>query len=367
MKSLRYCIRPFAILLLITLGGCTLLQPQGDALGKRVDALVADKRYGDAQELLGNIPHDSADFKRYAERRKQVDNLAAQYERKVVEDARQLILQERWAQALDLYDLALERMPHSSKLHDGLADLNSLQQQRITGQENVLLINKGEWLLVVLPTYKRITQIAPRDGGRERQYRNIKNIAEDTAEELSKVGTAALESGDYELAERTITLATRLSDKDEIRQAQQLLEQGRSKRARELRSNQEQRLRDAAMRDQDRSDTIVELQRGYDTAIQERDYITARTLLAKLRTYVPEVVAQRGYESDLKRRIDVEGERLYEEGVTYYGHSEFEKARDTWQKVLELVPNHAKAKESLVRVNKVLGRIEHLRKKQRGE
>lgn len=346
--------------------GCALLQPpQGDALEQKVNTLIAEKRYGEAQQLLAKIPRDSADYKRFASRRKQVDNLAAQYERKVVEDARQLMLQERWAEALDLYDQALENMPHSTKLREGQADLKRLQQQRLARQESDLLINRGERLLVALPAYQNLTRIDPRDSRREWEYQNKKREGELLAEELVEAGDKALDYGDYEQAERTILLAARLSDKAEVRQGQQRLEQARSKRARDLRSLQEQRLRNEIPQEQNRSDTVAQLQRDYESAVQQRDLLTARSQLAKLRAYAPEIVAQRGYERELKREIENETERLYDEGVSHYGHSEFEKARDSWQMVLALEPGHRQAKESLARVNKVLHRVEHLRKKQK--
>lgn len=356
---------PVVFLLAVAISGCSMMQPHGDELATKLDQLVAEKRYGDALDLLNGVSPGAPDYARFAERRKQTETLAAQYERKVVEDARQLVAQERWGQALNLYDEALGRLPRSNRLRDGLAELRRQQQTRVTEQERELVISKGEWLLAVLPAYRRLATIDPRSSDRERQVTRHQSDAEETAAALLNLGNTAADAGDDEFAGRAITLAARLSDKPEIRQAAQKYEQGRDKRTRDGRLQNDKRARDQAARQQERSETIQQLMKEYDAALQQHDYLAARTLLAKLRPLAPELVSERGYEGDLKQRIEDETERLNAEGATYYGHGEFEKARDSWTKALQLTPSHTKAKENLKRVEKVLARIEHLRKKQK--
>jgi tetratricopeptide (TPR) repeat protein len=349
------------------ISGCTLIQPKGKELSTKLDQLVADKEYGDALDMISHVSPGDPDYARFAERRKQIEGLAAQYERKVIDDARQMVAQEHWAQALDLYDQALDRLPRSTRLRDGLAALHQQQQARIADQENELLVSRGEWLLDVLPTYRSLASIDPRDSSRARQAKNIQDDAEELAAKLIKIGTAAADAGNDDLASRAIPLAARLSDKPAIRQAAQKYDQTRDKRSRDNRSQQDRRFRDIAEHEQERTNAIQQLVKDYTTAVDSKDYVGARLLLGQLRTISPGLVSERGYESDLNKRINNEAERLYSEGATQYGHGEFEKARDSWKKTLELVPTHTRAKESLARVEKVLNRIERLRKKQKGQ
>lgn len=350
------------LLTLIALSGCSWLQPQGNELSTRLDALVAEKRYGDALDMLARVPPDSPDYGRFAERRKSIETQAAQYERKTVDDGRQFMTQDRWFQALNLYDEAMNRLPRSTVLRDGLADLHKQQQTRLTIQEQELVIAKGEWLANVITVYRRMTTIDPRNNSYQNQLEKYQAEGEQAAASLLKIGTQAKTAGNDDIASRALPLAARLSDKKEFQQAAQKYEQTRP---RDSRSVQDKRWNELAQREQERTEAIRQLTNDYAAAMKNKDYLGARTTLGRLRSFAPELVNEKGYEKDLNEKIDMESNRLYNEGVMFYGRSQFEKARDSWKKTLELVPTHSKAKESLDRVEKVLERINQLRSKQK--
>lgn len=359
--------RPALLVLsaLLVISGCTLMQPQGKELSSKLDTLLAEKRYGDALDLLGRVPPDSPDYGHFAEKRKNVESLAAQYERRTIDDARQLVNQDRWPQALKLYDDAMERLPRSTALRDGLADLHKQQQAHINVQEQELVIAKGEWLANVIGVYQRMSNTEPRNDSYDKQLQKYRSEGEQVAESLIKIGMQAQSVGNDDIASRAIPLAARLSEKKEILQAAQKYEQTRDRGARDSRVMQDKRWRDLAQREQERTEAIKQLTNDYNTAIKQKDYATARTVLGRLRSFAPEVVNEKGYEKELNEKIDIESNHLYNDGVTYYGRSQFEKARDSWKKTLELTPTHTKAKESLDRVEKVLERINQLRSKQK--
>ncbi len=349
----------------LLLSGCTFMQPKGDELSSKVDALLAEKKYGDALDLLSQVSPASPDYSRFADKRKQVEGAAAQYERKTMEEARQMVAQDRWGRALDLYDEALRRLPRSTTLRDGLADLHKQQQARLDIQENELVISKGEWLAAIIPVYRGMTIIDPRNSSYRDQLEKQLAEGEKMADILIRIGTQAQEAGNDDIAARSILLATRLSERPAVRQLAQKFEQSRDKRARENRAQQDKRWRDLALREQERTDAIQTLTNEYNNAMKQKDYLTARSTLARLRTFAPEVVNEKGYDNDLNEKITAESNRLYNEGVAYYGRSQFEKARDSWKKTLELNPTHTKARESLARVEKVLESINQLRSKQK--
>ncbi|HEY0722222.1 MAG TPA: hypothetical protein VGE50_13330 [Gammaproteobacteria bacterium] len=366
VKSLVHLLS--VTVLLLVMQGCTLMQPRGDELAARLDTLLAEKRYGEALDTLARVPPDSPDYLRFTERRKQIEGIAAQYEHKTIDEARQLVARDRWGEALNLYDEALQRLPRSTSLRDGLANLHRQQQSRLFAIEDELVINKGEWLAAVIPVYRRMVTVDPRDSDHDAQLRKYQSEGEQTAEALYKLGNRAIESGNDEVASRAILLAARLSEKKEIQQLAQKYEQSHDKRARDNRAGQplpEKRLRELAQREQERAEAIAQLTAEYNNAMKQKDYITARTTLGRLNSFAPEVVRERDYEKELNAKIVEETNRSYNEGVMYYGRSQFEKARDSWKKTLELTPSHSKARESLDRVEKVLERIEQLRNKQK--
>lgn len=355
----------YGLITLLLLSGCSMLQPQGNELSAKLDSLVAEKHYGNALDLLARVPPDSPDYLRFAERRKSIESLASQYERKTVEEARQLLSQDRWYQALNLYDEALERLPRSTALRDGLAQLHKQQQARLAVQEQEMVIARGEWLTSVIAIHRRMVTIDPRNSSFERQLNAYQSEAEQTADSLLTIGSQARAAGDDDTASRAYPLAARLSERKEIQQAAQKYEQTRDKSSRENRNLQDRRYRDLAQREQERTAAINQLTAEYHAAMKQKDYSAARTALGRLRTFAPELVNEKGYEKELNEKIAAESNHLYNEGVRYYGRSQFEKARDNWKRTLELTPTHAKARESLDRVEKVLERIEALRSKQK--
>lgn len=366
--SLKSLLRLLPLVALLLMQGCSLMQPKGDELAAQLDVLLADKRYGKALDALSRVPPDSPDYPRFAERRKQVEGLAAQHERKTLDEAQQLVTHDRWGEALDLYDEALARLPRSTVLRDGLAELHRLQQARLTVQQHELLIARGEWLAATLVIYQRMAIIDPRTSEHGELLRKYQSESEQTAETLLTIGNDALAKENNNLAARAILLAARLSDKKEIQQAAQKYEQSRDKRARDARNTQPQqdkRWRELAQHEQERNAAIAQLSAEYHNAMKRKDYLAARTTLGRLHSFAPEVVNENGYEKELNARILEETNRLYNEGVMFYGRSQFEKARDSWKKTLELTPSHSKARESLERVEKVLERIEQLRNKQK--
>lgn len=363
-------VRGFGLLLaVVLLGGCAnmdidlgrLTRVDSERLAERVDDWVADRQYGRALEALSRVDPKDPLYERLAQRRRDIKDLAESYEQEVLSGAREAVEGGDWAQALDLYDQALERLPESTVLRDGLAKLHQRQEARLEAERLELLIRQGRWLQETLPIHARIGRIAPRDRGVQRQLEAKRGEADELGRSLGRRGAAALEAEEYGVAERTLPLAAALTDAPEVEEAHARLKQWRAQQAQAKAAERQRRRREAEAREQAAREQVQRLWDGYHEAFEDKAFVEARERLDRLAEMTPkdgEVDRQR---TRLQAAVQTEVVRLFEEGVSLYSRGEFEKAVARWQRVLELDPDHRAADESLQRARRVLERVERLR------
>lgn len=354
-----------ALLTAAWLGGCALIPVEpGPELQGQLDTWIAERRYGQALDVLSRVDPKSPHYQDMAERRRQVERLSEKYEREVVATARKDVAAGRWAKALDAYDLALERIPSSNLLRDGLAELHRQQAARVAEQELELLIRRANWLEESRPVYEKIATIAPRDSSAQKKLKDHVADIHQAASHLGKMGVAALEAGDYALADRTLPLAARLSDAEFIAKAQQQLAKWHSDRKRQRDTARRKRLQESKAREAAAKRQFTQLKQEYQSALDAGKLANARTILRNLERLAPDDAGLREEHEQLSRAIAEESERLFQEGVRLYSRGEFEDAARQWRLVLELTPEHRNAAENLERAERVLERLEQLREKQ---
>ena len=72
----------------------------------------------------------------------------------------------------------------------------------------------------------------------------------------------------------------------------------------------------------------------------------------------------RTLENKLDRAIEQESSRLFETGVNAYSRGKYSEAAKYWRQVLELQPNNKRAQENLERADRVIEKLQQLKKKQ---
>lgn len=358
--------RRFPLLLLaVLLNGCAVLDTlPGTDLDSQLDQWIAERQYGRALDALSRVDPKAPNYPQMAERRRQVEALAHTYEEEVVRNARKDLKAGNWARALDSYDAALERLPGSTMLKDGLAELHQEQASRLAEQRLTLLVARARFLERALPIHERIAQIDPRNRAAQEALAEHRNALADTAEQLAKTGLAAFHAGQYEVAERTLPLAASLSDAPVVQRAHAELQNWRKARDHEQVAARERRIKRAKAREEAIRQKFEELMDEYRRAFEAARYQNARTILSQVEAtalHRDDVAREREH---LEGVIRTEVERLFEQGVTHYSRGEFEQAIEAWRDVLELQPDHRPAMESLERAERVLERLEQLREKQ---
>ncbi len=346
----------------LILGGCVTLPVETDKLGPQVDIWVAEKEYDKAIDALTQVDPKHPDYPQLSERRKEVEKLAAEYERQVIAQAIKLSDKGKWADALGLYDKALGQLADSAALRDGLADLHTRQQAALDEQNLKLLLHEARWLEAALPVKRGIIAIVPRDDDITYELQEMEERARGVAARLVDRGLAALKAEDARLAGECLPLALKLDDGEATRAAAKALEDYHSER-----KQQRQAARDAARQRE------LESQRRYDTLLSSyrqhfkaKRYVQARDVLAELKKERPNERALRDEERKLEEAISRSIAAHLKAGSDAYSLSQFEKAHEHWSAVLRLDPEHKKARENLQRVERVLENLRKLRERQGG-
>ena len=364
MSALRVCL---VLLAAAVLGGCANMdlgrftRVDSEKLAKRVDTWVADRQYGRALDALSRVDPKDPLYERLAQRRRDIKALAESYEQDTLEQARKAVEGGDWAKALDLYDKALERLPESTVLRDGLAQLHKRQNARVEEERLELLIHRGRWLQRALPIHQRIARILPRDDDAQEELEAKQQQAEEVGRRLGERGAAALADAEYGVAERTLPLAASLSDDEVVQDAHAKLKAWHAEQAQKKEAERKRRLQEAEQRKEAKRRRVERLWKEYHQAFEDKAFVKARerlNALAEAASGDEDVAKQR---KRLKAAVQAEVVRLFEQGVSLYSRGRFQEAVERWQRVLELEPEHRPAKESLQRAQRVLERVERLR------
>lgn len=350
-------------LLALTQAGCALFTTysKGEA---QIDQWVENEQYGRALKALGRVDPKDPDYLAAAAKRRQVEALAARYEHEVRQRNNALLKQGKWAAALDSYDEALDRLPDSVLLKDGLAQLHRRQARELEQLELQRLLDHGNWLKQTLPTFRDISRVDPRSGSAQRRLEEVQREAEVLADELTLNGNRALANNQLDQAEELLSLADDLSDAPAIKESLKKLQQQQSDSARKARSERQRRLQRQQEAERSRQQTIEALLTEFDRAFEKREFNQARLHLQALADHNLETNRYRTLQQKLSRAVAQESSRLFNLGVNAYSRGNFEQAAASWREVLALQPDHKQAQENLQRAERVLDKIERLKQKQ---
>lgn len=360
------------LLLLGLLTGCAALdlprfaRLEGTELLAQVDRWVEEREYGRALDALSRADPKDPQYPQLAERRREVEALAAAYEQEVLSNVRSDVEAGNWAGALDRFDQALERLPDSAALRDGLAELHRQQAARIGEVRSEILVHRARWLRASLPLYAKIARIAPRDDTAQERLARHQEEVEEVARELMEQGLAAFEEEDYARAEQFLPLAASLSDAPEVAEAHAKLKAWRSRQREEQEAERHRRQEAAQARREAERRRIERLWQEYDSAFEAKEYNAARNRVERLGELLPKDEAVAQARARLEAAVASAVERLFDQGVSLYSRGRFEEAIERWQRVLELESGHQSAQESLERAQRVMRRVEHLREDEAG-
>ncbi len=367
---------------LVVLGqlcGCAGLMASNSNGNDQIDRLLEQQEYGKALAVVRDARDTSPPaIANPQEAEQRIRAQIALYEQQIIAKAESAAVVGEWGAAFDLYRDARSRLPDSAPLRQGEQQLVERHAKYAAMLDLDRLIAKGEWTLKDLEISKLAEAKNPSGWlGPYSLKRKIGN-AHELAGELAEHGGRALEQNDLVLAKRVLPLALSLSSTGEIEGLNaQLQEKLKEEEQRVL--NEQKRLAEAqaaqtsrderqdkkprqATNGQEQKNT-AQVMADFKKAYQEKNYLTAQRLMAKLAKQGPDDPEFAQLSKEVSEEIERHVQHLIKIGVIHYSRQQYEEALRVWKRAHALDPKNEQLTARIKRVTRVINNLQNLRTK----
>ncbi len=340
----------------VVIVGCTTTPGVRSVTLQGVNELVADQEFGQALELLKDIPETHPEHALLHKKLGEVRKAAAGYEQTVVKAMRRKLEQGDWSGALDHVNQGLQKYPSSAVLKHGREEVLKRQDQRIDELKTEILLAKGRWLAEDVLLRKELARVAPKNLMRKWELRRTLHAVEGTAEELYECAERAKNESHFELAKRCLTLAERLHPSETMRAAARDLSQQIAEREEEARRTKHRAQQEKPQQDYSRLVGLV------TEAMNKGDLQKAREIASKLAKMDPSNPEVEQLQQLLNEAIAATVSQMLEQASKLYREEKIEEAEKAWKGVLELDPSNKQARIGMERAARVLESLRLLKK-----
>lgn len=358
MKVLWYGI---IVLVAITLGACTPLEEFYLTPEKRIDRLIAKQEYAQALAVLESLPPNAPAAAGRQQKRQQIEALIADYERAALEDARRKQEKDELAEAYEVLDLALRRIPGSAKLQQAHTILREQQAERMREIEERLLIADTESLLQKSSLWEERVQVKS-DGSAgietRTQMEQVRTRLKTCREKLMECGLRALDNNRFERADKCLNLAQQIEYKGDVAQALARLNEKTTSITRQVRVKK-QRTQEAQRR-KESEQLLTQLRE----AIAAADLPGAQLALSRLNSLGVQNQELASLQQALNKAISDRVEELLEQGNALYRDEKVQEAKAAWEAALMLDPANERVRMSIERADTVLKKLQELQQQQ---
>lgn len=338
-RRLRYTL--LAVLLaLATLHGCALLEPLQDP-DTRVDRLVAEGEYRAALKTLDALPAEERAARE--DRRETIEARAAEAAENALQKAGELAAEGAVGRALDILEEADARLPASEERQRRIAELERDRRTGLSALERRHRMMEARALAGRLRLLDIMQPLARDDDTLPENIDDLRRRGARLAAELDRDARDAAP----ETALERLRLARELEPDPE-----------RDRRIAEL----EAELRpDPEPVNQEDSTALLD---ALERALDEEDLIAAREHCRNIATDRLDDSARDRHDALCERweeQRDARTAELLEQGSAHYAAGRIHDALDTWERALELDPEHAGLRSARERGRRVLERLDSLR------
>lgn len=373
MKSVSQGL--FSLCLAVILVSCTFpMQPTHPDTKKdklTIKQYIADKQFGRAIKLLEKRARKKPTrFNKV--RLQKVRNIARKFENKVISKSQHKIKQNDWQSAFVMLDDALHQYPNSTKLNRYRHLITRQQTKNIKLAHIRLVAAKSDYLLRVKPIYAELNRLDPTDSDIQWKLRKTNIEISETAKSLHVSGRVEMNENQYETALKYLELAHQLSPTRKNTQALANLVRLRKNRLEKVRQRTQSQIRALAnkpMSNTQRSQQfqLKKLKNRITHHLKYGNYGKAKNLLSKAdhisplhpEVIHPDIIKLR---SEMYDSVNRKVNDLIHIGNEEYSKGKIEQAKKSWSGALKLDPNNKQIKNSVERADRVLSKLQEIKK-----
>ncbi len=366
----RKLIQLLLILLLPVITGCSGMDTirLGQDKPEDLDKLLQQHEYARARQLTSK--HAALDTATIQAR---ISNDERAYEQQVHAEALALESGNDLLGAVEVLSAALQKVPHSISLREMRNTIEPERVKQLQTNEQQQLIARAHYILNQQKLYQQQANLeAPSLGKRWEHKRNNKE-ALSLAENLQEHGQQALDQNQITLAKTCLQLSQQLNATPEVdsmlahihatEDAHKQVALQETKLAKKKASIKKAKSRKKEQLD-DRKKTATLLVKAQQALDNDDLQLTRATVMQVPPSAITdsEVVA---VQDKLDQAIDVRVKKLMASGDAQYRADNVLQAVRTWTEALSLAPDNRYLRDRVERANKVLSRLEELKRQQR--
>jgi len=357
-------------LLLPVMAGCSGMDTihLGQDRPQDLDRLLEQHEYARTRQLTSKYP--SLDTQEVQTR---VTREETAYEEKIYSQARELESGNDLLGAVQLLSTALQKVPHSTSLRELRNTIEPERIKQLQSNEREQLIARANYILDQRQLYNHQANLeSPSLGKRWEHTRNQKEAIQ-LSEQLLEHGQLALQGDNPELVKICLQLSQALHKTPEVdallsdilakEEAGKQVVIKETRLAQKKASIRKERTRKKEQQDQKKKTEVLLAEA--QQALAEDDLQVARAAVVQI---PPSAVADSevlAIQGDLHQAVDVRVKELVITGDKQYRADNVLQAVRTWTKALSLDPDNRELRERVERANKVLARLEELKRQQR--
>lgn len=371
---MRWCCLGLLVLIHIVLSGCAYFQALGPDVPQKIDQLIADEQYGKALDILSYNNPNKSNYNELLDQQKRVLILAEQLEKETLQETRQLVHQDEWYRAEQLYLESLAKLPDSDKLIKQYQLFLESRKILLGHLELKLDTNRAHWLIANIPVQEEMIRVFPTAEDEFGELNDFRAQKEKTALHLLRFTTQALDRKDHLSAATLIDLIDRLAvdnlDEELLVMCRYRLQE--LQRIQRMSDNLRQSEAEQQQLKLDRLRLVSEKKKTKALILLLKEDTSLENLLLA-RTHLDSISRNsREYPSsfELNRYL----EQLYhlavamhsQSGRTLYSQGNIYEALEIWQFLLEMDKNNQRIQEYVDRANRVLAKLERLKQQTSG-
>ena len=356
-------------LLLPVMAGCTGMDTVrlGQDKPADLDNLLGQHEYVRARQLTSK--YASLDSPEVQTR---INSEEAAYEKKITSQALELESENDLLGAVQLLSDALQKIPHSTTLRELRNTLEPERAKQLQDNEREQLIARARFILGQQQLYREQANLAPPSMAQRWEDKRNRKEAMALSGQLMGLGRKAMASENRELAKTCLQLSQSLHETTEVATLLSNIyaaEEANKQVAREetRQANKKAKIKHARKRkkqQQDQKNKTEVLLAETRQALVDNNLQLARAALAQIPATADTNSEVQSLQDDLGLAIDARVKKLMAAGDAQYRADNVLLAVRTWTQALSLAPDNQYLRDRVERANKVLARLEELKRQQ---
>lgn len=363
------CFRFMLVLLLPVIAGCsgmgTIGLPQDNP--ESINRLLEEHEYARARQLTSK--YAALDT---PELQTRISKEEASFEESTYSEARTLESGNDLLGAVQLLSSTLQKIPHSTSLRELRNTIEQERVKQLQTNERDQLIARAEYALNQQQLYRKQANLESPSLGQRWEHQRHQKEAITLSTQLLEHGQQALDEDKPDLAKTCLQLSQALNETPEVDALLSIIDT--DEESRKQATKQENRLaqkkvttrkeKNREKEQQDQKKKTEVLLAETQQALAKDDLQVARAAFVQIPPSAASDSMVQATQNDLDHAVDVHVGKLITQGDTQYRADNVLLAVRTWTRALSLDPDNRELRERVERANKVLARLEELKRQQ---